>query len=136
MKFAKATLGSALLAATLATGVVTTTTPSLAQTNTNSGTKTPDMTDVDKKNRQMVPQARPSGAMGGTTNTNSGTKTPDQQDVDKRVRSNVPAAAPTGAARTSGSGATNTNSGTKTPDEDDVNKKVTPGNATTPAPRR
>ncbi len=138
MKFSKTTLGSAVLAATLATALSTT---AFAQTNTNSSTKTPDQTDVNKKS--MAPKAsgpQVKGTVGAST-TNSGQKTLDQTDVDKRASSKLPAkgSAASGAATVgSGAGATNTNSGTKTLDETDVDAKKKPGaaSATTPAPRR
>jgi hypothetical protein len=52
------------------------------RTNNNSGTKTPDDTDVQK--RSMAPKPAPAQTTGsGATNTNSGTKTPDATDVEE-----------------------------------------------------
>jgi hypothetical protein len=118
MKFQRP-LGVALLALTLGTGAA------FAQSNTNSGTKTPDETDVQK--RSPAPTAAQQGPVSPQmrTNNNSGTKTPDDTDVQKRSMAPKPA-----PAQTTGSGATNTNSGTKTPDATDVEEDKKPGSAT------
>jgi hypothetical protein len=90
MKVRYSVLATALLA-TVCTATVARSegAPTGQNMQNNSGTKTPDEQDTNK--RSMAPNAgQPAGSMTrttgsgmGATNTNSGTKTPDEQDTSQ-----------------------------------------------------
>jgi hypothetical protein len=124
MKNFSTTFGAALLATTLISGMAIIT-PSIAQTNMNSGTKNLDEQDQSKRNQQQIPQAAPSGSQTGASKNDSGRQNPDELDQSRRSQAPKASAPPA----TTGSGATNTNSGTMKPDGQDANKKIMPGDA-------
>jgi hypothetical protein len=102
MRSHKTTFGAVLLATSLIGG------SALAQTNTNSGTRSPDEQDITKQQQQPIPQSP-------NANGNSGMNMPAQPGVDQRTQS--PNASP---PATTGQG---NNSGRAAPDEQDESKK-------------
>ncbi len=130
----KISLGPALLAASLALGMGAAhaqTAPTNPKTS-NSGTATPDQTDLSKQQQNMAPRAAGPQTPGvkGATNTNSGTQRPDETDA---MKMRGQASQPGQPTTTSGQGATNTNSGTMRQDETDSQAKRKPSDATPPA---
>ena len=84
MRFHKSTLGSVVLAATLASTLAFAQAGPTSSTNPKT-TSGGDQTDVNKmKNVKPTPAKGAVTSGQGATNTNSGTKRPDEQDANTK----------------------------------------------------